>query len=198
VNDLGRLGRVWREADYEDTNFETIVAVILSGEYKAPIGIFRFNVAEGWSRDVSDDVANELRRHCDLEERDLPENIRDFVERHENILGAASTGSRGDERSDIGIASAMLAVLHTSTVVTGNLFHRSSPDNALETARADPRLRRIIGRHLRALERRAERLVTEQRDAIVAVADELVRTRHLSGDAVRAIVERARGRTISH
>jgi hypothetical protein len=32
---------------------------------------------------VSDDVANELRRRCDLEERDLPENIRDFVERHE-------------------------------------------------------------------------------------------------------------------
>jgi cell division protease FtsH len=114
------------------------------------------------------------------------------------IVGAASTGSGGDDRSDIGIATAMLAVLHTSTVVTGNLFHRSAPDNALETARADPRLRRIIARHLRLLERRAESLVTEHRDAIVAVADELVRTRHLSGDAVRAIVEWVRGLTVIH
>jgi SpoVK/Ycf46/Vps4 family AAA+-type ATPase len=112
------------------------------------------------------------------------------------ILGAASTGSGGDDRSDIGIASAMLAVLHTSTVVTGNLLHRSSPDNALKTVRADPRLRRIVGQHLRELEKRAERLVTEHRDAIVAVADELVRTRHLSGEAVRAIIERVRGSRI--
>jgi hypothetical protein len=82
MDDLGRLGRVWREADYEDTNFETVVADLLSGQYKKPIGIFSFNAAEGWSRDVSEDIAHELRRRCDLEDRDLPENIRDFVERH--------------------------------------------------------------------------------------------------------------------
>jgi hypothetical protein len=82
VDDLGRLGRVWREADYEDTNFETIVVDLLSGQYKKPIGIFCFNAAEGWPRDVSEDIAHELRRRCDLEDRDLPENIRDFVVRH--------------------------------------------------------------------------------------------------------------------
>jgi hypothetical protein len=83
VDDLGRLGRVWREADYEDTNFETVVTDLLSGQYETPIGIFCFNSAEGWSRDVSEDVANELRRRCDLEGRELPEGVRDFVERHE-------------------------------------------------------------------------------------------------------------------
>jgi hypothetical protein len=83
VDDLGRLGRVWREVDYEDTSFETVVADLLSGQYKSPIGIFCFNAVEGWSRDVSEDVANELRWRCDLEDRDLPENVRDFVERHE-------------------------------------------------------------------------------------------------------------------
>lgn len=82
VDDLGRLGRVWREADYEDTRFDTVVSDLLSGQYKAPIGIFCFNAAEGWSRDVSEDVANELRRRCDLEDCDLPEMVRDFVERH--------------------------------------------------------------------------------------------------------------------
>jgi cell division protease FtsH len=106
------------------------------------------------------------------------------------ILNAVSTGSGGNDRSDLGIATAMLAVIHCSTAITGNLFHRCSSEHALETARADPRLRRIVEGHLRALELRAEALVVTHREAIVAVADELARARHLSGDAVRAIVAR--------
>jgi hypothetical protein len=50
---------------------------------KAPIGIFCFNSFEGWSRDVSEDVARELRRRCDLQLRDVPASLQDFVERHE-------------------------------------------------------------------------------------------------------------------
>jgi len=85
VDDLGRLGRVWREADVESTDFETVVTDLLNGQYGNPIGIFCFNIAEGWSRDVSEDVAQELRRRCDLDARDLPSSIQDFVERHENL-----------------------------------------------------------------------------------------------------------------
>jgi cell division protease FtsH len=106
------------------------------------------------------------------------------------ILKSVSTGSGGNDRSDLAIATTMLSVIHTSTAVTGNLFHRCSAEHALATARADPRLRRIVEGHLRALELRAEALVMKYREAIVAVADELVRTRHLSGDAIRAIVAR--------
>ena len=32
---------------------------------------------------VSEDVARELRRRCDLQMRDVPSSIQDFVERHE-------------------------------------------------------------------------------------------------------------------
>jgi hypothetical protein len=80
---LGRLGRVWREADYETTVWETVVTDLLAGEYKTPIGVFAFNTAEGWSRDVSAEVAAELRRRCDLQQRALPSSIQEFVERHE-------------------------------------------------------------------------------------------------------------------
>jgi len=111
------------------------------------------------------------------------------------ILNAVSTGSGGDDRSDLGVATAMLSVIHTSTALAGGLFHRCSSEHALETARADPRLRRIVEAHLRALELRAEALVVHHRDAIIAVADELARTRHLTGDAVRAIVARFPPRT---
>jgi cell division protease FtsH len=106
------------------------------------------------------------------------------------ILNSVSTGSGGGDSSDMAITSSMLAMLHTSTVITGNLFHRCSPEDALATVRADHRLRRIVEGHLRALELRAEVLVIKHRAAIVAVADELARTRHMTGDAVRAIVAR--------
>jgi hypothetical protein len=72
VDDYGRLGRVWCEADVETTDLKTVVADLLDGQYKNPIVILSFNPAEGWSRDVSEDVAQELRRRCDIEGRPLP------------------------------------------------------------------------------------------------------------------------------
>jgi hypothetical protein len=71
-DDLGQWGRVWREADVESATFETVVTDLLEGQYKNPIGVFCFNVAEGWSRDASADVARELRRRCDLQLREVP------------------------------------------------------------------------------------------------------------------------------
>jgi hypothetical protein len=65
VDDLSRIGRVWREADYEATDFETVVTDLLDGQYKNPVGIFGFNTAEGWARDVSADVAAERRLRFD-------------------------------------------------------------------------------------------------------------------------------------
>jgi hypothetical protein len=34
--------------------------------------VVAFNTAERWSEDVSEDVARELRRRCDLQMRELP------------------------------------------------------------------------------------------------------------------------------
>jgi hypothetical protein len=81
VDDLGRLGQVWREAEFETTDYETVILDLLDGQYKNPIGIFCFNPFKGWSRDVSEDFARELRRRCDLQQRDVPSRIKDFVER---------------------------------------------------------------------------------------------------------------------
>jgi hypothetical protein len=83
VDDLGRLGRVWREADYETTDWETVVTDLLAGEYETPIGVFAFNSAEGWSRDVSADIAAELRRRCNLQLTDVPSHLQDFVDRND-------------------------------------------------------------------------------------------------------------------
>jgi hypothetical protein len=83
AEDFGRLGRAWREADFESTDLETVIQELLGDQYRNPICVVAFNTAERWSEDVSEDVARELRRRCDLQKCQLPASISDFVERHE-------------------------------------------------------------------------------------------------------------------
>jgi hypothetical protein len=45
--------------------------------------VVAFNTAEQWSEDVPEYVIRELRRRCDMQLRDLPSALSDFVERHE-------------------------------------------------------------------------------------------------------------------
>ena len=62
LDQLGlRYGRVWRETDEEDTDFKTVIRQLLEGQYTNPFQVVAFNPTEGWSRDVSDDIADELR-----------------------------------------------------------------------------------------------------------------------------------------
>lgn len=76
-------GSVWREADAEATDLETVIVDLLDGQYTNPRRVIAFNTFEGWSQDVSEDVAHELRRRCDLQLNDVPSFLDEFVERHE-------------------------------------------------------------------------------------------------------------------
>jgi hypothetical protein len=82
VDDLGRLGRVWREADVKATDLETVIQDLISGQYKNPSQVVGFNTAEGWARDVSRDVADELHRRCDLQDCDVPYGLLAFIARY--------------------------------------------------------------------------------------------------------------------
>ncbi len=83
VDDFGRNGRAWREADVEATDRETVILDLLEGQYKNPVRVVAFNTVEKWSQDVSADVAHELRRRCDMQLRDVPFFLQDFVDRYE-------------------------------------------------------------------------------------------------------------------
>ena len=83
VNDFGRRGRAWCETDVEATDLETVIRDLLDGQYSNPVRVASFDTAEGWSRDISADVAAELRRRYDLQMHDIPSNILDFIERYE-------------------------------------------------------------------------------------------------------------------
>jgi hypothetical protein len=87
AEDFGKLGRAWREADYDEaTDLETVIQDLLSGQYNDPIRVVAFNTEERWSDDISENVAQELRRRCDLQASDVPSSIQDFVERHEGYV----------------------------------------------------------------------------------------------------------------
>jgi hypothetical protein len=83
VDDFGGNGRAWREADVGATDLETVILDLLEGQYKNPVRVVAFNTAEKWSQDVSADVAHELRRRCDMQLRDVPFFLQDFVDRYE-------------------------------------------------------------------------------------------------------------------
>jgi hypothetical protein len=68
----------------EATDLETVIRHLLTGQYSNPIRVVAFNTAERWSEDVSEDIARELCRRSDLQMRELPSTISDFVERHED------------------------------------------------------------------------------------------------------------------
>jgi hypothetical protein len=83
VDDFGRNGRTYRETDVERADLEAVIMDMLEGQYQNPVRVVSFNTAEKWSQDVSGDVAHELRRRCDLQLRDVPFYLEDFVEGHD-------------------------------------------------------------------------------------------------------------------
>jgi hypothetical protein len=85
LDDFGRNGRAYRETDVERADLEAVIMDLLEGQYQNPIRVVGFNTFEGWSQDVSSDIAQELRRRCDLQLRDVPSSIQDFVERFDRI-----------------------------------------------------------------------------------------------------------------
>ena len=79
LDDFGRSGRAWRETDEGSTDRETLIRDLVIGLYNKPVRIVAFNTAEGWSRDVTVAIADELRRRV-VEYDEIPESVLHFVE----------------------------------------------------------------------------------------------------------------------
>jgi len=68
-----------RETDEEATSRDVLIRDLMDGQYGNPARIVAFNTAEGWSRDVTKDIADELRRRL-VEFDKIPASLQDFVE----------------------------------------------------------------------------------------------------------------------
>ena len=80
LDDLGELGRAYRETDAAQADLKTVVADLLSGQYRHPLRVVAFNTAEGWARDVSADIARHFLTCARELDEAMPPAVCDFVE----------------------------------------------------------------------------------------------------------------------
>jgi hypothetical protein len=78
----GRLGRAWRETDEQSIDRQTVIKDLVDGQYSNPARVVAINTAEGWSRDVSEEMADEIAGRCSMDGFDVPPRLEDFVDRH--------------------------------------------------------------------------------------------------------------------
>ncbi|UWU66219.1 hypothetical protein [Bradyrhizobium sp. NC92] len=80
LEDFGaRAGCAWRETDEADTDLETVLHDLLSGQYAYPARIVCFNAGEGWSRDATSDVADTLAQRAIDADAEVSAALQDFI-----------------------------------------------------------------------------------------------------------------------
>jgi hypothetical protein len=80
LDQLPTFGRVWRELSEEAANKQTVLNLIANGEFQDPVRVIAFNTAEGWSRDVTGEIAEALLDR-EASDGDLSQSARVFVGR---------------------------------------------------------------------------------------------------------------------
>jgi len=81
LDDCGKNGKVYRETDEARADLHTVVTDIIEGQYDNPNRVVAFNTAEGWARDVTEDIAREIQERSQRAGEPLDGAARTFVER---------------------------------------------------------------------------------------------------------------------
>ena len=76
------LGRAFRETDLAEADLDTIVRNMISGEYRDPLRVVAFNIVEGWSRDVSEEIAYDVLDRAYDADTTLSVGAKRFIDRH--------------------------------------------------------------------------------------------------------------------
>jgi hypothetical protein len=82
LDDFGRAGRVYRETDEARASLSDVIDDLLTGQFNNPLRVIALNTAEGWSRDVSEDIAWEVLNRAVKESKPLPSTTRGCVKFH--------------------------------------------------------------------------------------------------------------------
>src|SRR5947209_8279118 len=80
LDDFGTIGRSYREVDEAETDRATLIRNLISGQYNNPVRIVCFNTSEGWSRDVTEEIAREIKDWSELKGEELSPGLRDFID----------------------------------------------------------------------------------------------------------------------
>jgi len=82
LDDHGQFGTACVETDPAEADLETIIGNFLTGQYSNAVRVVAFNTAEGWSLDVSEDIALEVLVRAIVAEDSLGEGTKRFIDRH--------------------------------------------------------------------------------------------------------------------
>jgi len=72
---------VYREADEVEANREDVIRQITQGQFNKAARVIAFNTAEGWARDATEDIANDIMHHALRKAEQLSRSAQEFVER---------------------------------------------------------------------------------------------------------------------
>ncbi|WP_431204616.1 hypothetical protein ACQ86E_05935 [Bradyrhizobium betae] len=78
---IDRLDKA-NEIRIERSDLEATIGELVAGCFNDPIKVISFNTLEHWTKDISQDVAGEIRARCDIDGVALPDYLSDFVESH--------------------------------------------------------------------------------------------------------------------
>jgi hypothetical protein len=78
--DFGKYGKAYIETDPSEADRDTIVRNMIDGQYGRPVRVIAINPAEGWSRDVSEEIAKAVLTAAEVEDRVLPAGTSAFVQ----------------------------------------------------------------------------------------------------------------------
>jgi hypothetical protein len=73
--------RVYREVDETEADRGRVIRDISDGQYNHPVRVVSFNVAEEWSRDVTEDIAREMLDQTSRAGENLTAAAAEFVVR---------------------------------------------------------------------------------------------------------------------
>ena len=79
VDSFGSRDSVYRQAEFERADVETVIRDLLSGQFNHPVSVIAYNTLEHWTEDVSAEIAAEIESRCDIDGQPVPEHVRDFV-----------------------------------------------------------------------------------------------------------------------
>ena len=92
LDDFGQLGRVYRETDEPSSDARNVIREMVRGEYHRPVRVVAFNVAEGWARDASAEIAAAVAEVANEQGRSLSRPTIEFLHAHLNAADIPSFG----------------------------------------------------------------------------------------------------------
>jgi len=76
---VDRLDRA-TEIRIERSDLEATIGEFVAGCFNDPVKVISFNTLEHWMKDISTDVAGEIKARCDID--GVPDYLSDFIENH--------------------------------------------------------------------------------------------------------------------